>query len=592
MTKRQLQRTRSFLFGLDRSLFCLVVMFASSALPAVVQAQSLSDTTSFSSLSEINATNIAGLTLSSGFVTGIAGGQGGAPQANGDAIFFESPFPNVIFALDVSRKPPRVKWTFAPRPDGRAQGLSCCGRADFGPALAGGILYANTLDGRTFALDAESGGLIWQARLADPAKGETLATPPLLAEGKVFIGNAGGEYGARGWIAALDAKSGQTIWQKFATGPDAEVGIGAGFAPFYGRDRGADLGVTSWPPSGWMQGGGTTPARLLYDAELRLLFDETGRAAPWNAEQRPGENRWTSGLFARDADTGEARWFVSFGAGDPYGRGGAAQDVLIDGFWAGTSRKLLLHPDGNGYLYVIDRGNGEILAADAFAETDAAPGIQTRGSVLRTRETRAPEDNVVLRAICPAWSGATGEGAAAYSPKSGLLYIPVSRLCMDFEPRHANYLPGTPFIGANIKMRPPKDGPSGALVAWDVQGRRASWSVPESFPLAGSVLATAGDLVVYGTLDGMIKARDSRDGRLLWSFQAGNGIISQPTTFNSADGHQYLAVLSGLGGSFGMPQRNGLDPLDQTAGLGLATVLAELPKPKERSATLHLFRLP
>ena len=573
-----------------RGLTLVGVLAASSALAQTDPGAQLSASTSFSALDEIGAGNVEHLTGGPVFATGRFGGQAGAPSAAGDLVYIETGFPNAIFALELAQASPSVAWSYAPEPDGRARGLSCCGRTEFGPVLSGAKLYANTLDGRTVALDRRSGNKLWETKLADLSKGETLASPPVVADGKVLVGNAGDEFGARGWIAALDAESGRILWRQFSTGPDAEIGIGASFSPFDPRDRGTDRGVATWPPSAWQHGGGSVSGRIIYDPELRLVFHGTGRAAPWDAQERPGANRWTSGLFARDPETGQARWFVAFGARDPYARGGVAQDVLLDAPWKGSARKLLLHPDGNGFLYVVDRVTGEMLAADPFTHTDASPEPAGPGAV--AGPVPSPDENVVVRDICPAWSGATGAGSPAFSPITGLLYLPVSRLCMDFEPRHASYLAGTPFIGANIRVKPPKDGTSGALVAWDVQARKAAWSMNEPFPLAGGVLATAGDLVFYGTLDGMIKARDARDGKLLWSFAASDGIIAQPATFNSSNGHQYLAVMTGLGGGFGMAERNMLDPLDQSAGLGLVAALSRLPTPRERSATLYLFRLP
>jgi PQQ-dependent dehydrogenase (methanol/ethanol family) len=447
------------------------------------------------------------------------------------------------------------------------------------------------------ALDAATGQVRWDATTASLDNGETLPTSPMIAGDRIVIGSAGDDFGARGWVAGLDAGTGATVWKRFNTGPDADVGIGAGFAPAYQRDQGRDRGVTTWPPQAWQQGGGGLAGNLAYDRDSGTLLYGTGHPAPWNPDPRPGDNKWTSGLFARDARTGDARWFVSVSPHDLYALGAAGSVLLADTQWQGQDRNLVIHPDGNGQVYVLDRGTGAILSAAPFVQVNATQGVDIPTGTLRRNVAMDVSPNAVTRDICPAWPGATSAdgtslGAAALSPETGLLYIPASRLCMDMEPRDTSFMSGTPFVGANLRMKAAPGISRGALIAWDVSGARPAWTVAEDFPVQGGVLATGGGVVFYGTLDGAFKAVDARDGYLLWQFHASSGIIGQPVTFRLADGHQYVAITAGTGGPAGRLAENGIDLRDATAAHGYANVLRDLKQPADPSGMLYVFALP
>src|SRR5690606_12328864 len=189
---------------------------------------------------------------------------------------------------------------------------------------------------------------------------------PLVAKDKVLVGNSGGEMGVRGWIIALDAASGEIAWKAYSTGPDNEVLIGEEFDTFYAKDRGKDLGVSTWPTDMWQQGGGAVWGWVSYDPELNLIYYGTSNPGPWNSSLRPGDNKWTAGVFARDADTGQARWFYQFSPHDVSDYDGVNENILLDIEWNGQQRKVLVHPDRNGHVYVIDRTNGEVLSAEQF----------------------------------------------------------------------------------------------------------------------------------------------------------------------------------------------------------------------------------
>ena len=307
--------------------------------------------TRFSALDEINAGNVSRLELAFSFSTGLVRGHEAAPIVAGGTMYVVTPYPNLVFALDLAKPGAPVKWKFDPKPSASAQGVACCDVVNRGAAYADGRLFFNTLDAQTIALDAATGAELWRVKLGEFTKGETITMAPLVVKDKVLVGNSGGELGVRGWLIALDAKSGKTAWKAWSTGPDSDVLIGPSFKPFYPQDRGKDLGTKSWPPNAWKIGGGTVWGFVSYDPALDLLFYGTANPGPWNPEQRPGDNKWTSGIFARRPDTGEAVWFYQWSPHDLHDYDGVNENVLVElDLPGGTSgaRKVLLHPDRNG----------------------------------------------------------------------------------------------------------------------------------------------------------------------------------------------------------------------------------------------------
>jgi PQQ-dependent dehydrogenase (methanol/ethanol family) len=570
---------------LQRLLTTLKFVFPIVVAPALVFAQSTG--TNYSSLTQIDNGNVSGLKLVLAFRTGERNGYAGAPAASENTIYFLTSFPHTLFALEL-RPHGAVKWRLSPAGDRVAEGFGCCDGMGAGPILVGDRLYANTLDGHVLSLDAADGHAAWSKALGDLESGETLAFAPVVVGRKVLVGNGGDDFGVRGWLAALDAETGKELWRRFSTGPDNDVGISAEFHPFYvDGSGGADIGMHSWPPSGWQHGGGGLAGPLLTDPELGLVFQSTGHPAPWNPDQRPGNNRWTSGLFGRDIETGLARWFVPLNPHDLYAVGAGGPSLLVDGDWQGQLRKLLIHLDNNGYLYVLDRARGEILSAAPFVPVNATRGVDIASGQPLRNEAKRVQANSVSRDVCPARRMAAS--GAAYSPDLRLLFVVANRLCMDFEARDAGYIRGTPFAGANVRFKPaPAQKPPGigALIGWDLAGAKPSWTAAEPYPLRGGVLATAGNVVFYGTTEGDFKALDARSGEPLWKFHASAGIMSQPVTFLGADGRQYVCVLAG------MPAKDEIDVRDATADQGLANAVRNPPRTGNASGSLYVFVLP
>ena len=548
--------------------------------------------TRYSELAEINADNVGKLQVAFTFSTGVNRGQEAAPIVVGGTMYVLSPYPNILYALDLTKDGAPLKWKYEPKPEAAAQGVACCDVVNRGPIFSGGKIFYNTLDGNTVAVDAESGKEAWKTKVADINIGETMTMAPLVAKGRVLVGNSGGEYGVRGWLKALDADSGKVVWTAYSTGPDKDVLIGSKFKPFYDTDKGQDLGVKTWPPDAWQQGGGTVWGWISYDPDLNLIYYGTGNPGPWNSDQRPGDNKWTAGIFARDLDSGEARWFYQFSPHDLFDWDGVNEQILLDMEWNGQPRKVLVRPERNGYLYVIDRQSGEVLSAAPFGTINATSGVDLKTGRLQYVEAKKPQMNKVVRDICPTASGAKDWNPSAYSPKTGLLYIPHANLCMDLEHSSANYIAGTPYVGAEVRFKPGPGGHRGVFQAWDVRQAKSAWSLTENFPVWSGALATAGDVVFYGTMEGWFKAVDARSGKPLWQFKTGSGIIGQPTTYRGPDGKQYVAILSGVGGWSGAVVAGDLDVRDGTAALGFVNAMRDLKDATTKGGTLHVFRLP
>ena len=406
------------------------------------------------------------------------------------------------------------------------------------------------------------------------------------------MGNSGGEFGVRGWLTALDEGTGKIAWKAYSTGPDKDVLIGPGFKPFYAMDRGKDLGVASWPPEAWRTGGGTVWGWISYDPELNLIYYGTGNPGPWNPDQRPGDNKWTCGIFARDADTGQAKWFYQIGPLYFFEHDTAYEIVLLDLDVNGQRRKVLVRPERNGYVYIMDRATGEVLSADPYVYITSTTGVDLKSGRMKDVAEKTTGAGKTVRQICPSAPGAKDWQPSAFSPHTGLLYLPHNNLCMDFQGMEANYIAGTPFVGANVRMYPGPGGNRGFFTAWDLAAHKPRWQIKEFFPAWSGALATAGDVVFYGTMEGWFKAVNAVTGQELWKFKTGSGIIGQPVTYKGPDGKQYVAILSGVGGWSGAVVSGKLDPRDATAALGFVGAMGDLPKYSTPGGMLYVFALP
>jgi len=507
--------------------------------------------TRYSTLTQITTANATRLHPVWSFSTGVLAGHEGQPLVVNNTMYVVTPYPNVLYAFDLTREGYPLKWKYRPAVDPNAVGIACCDVINRGAFYAEGRIVYNLLDGHTVAIDAATGKELWNARIADVSQGETTPMAPLVVKNRVLVGASGGEFGIHGWLKALDLATGRPVWTAYTIGPDSEVLVRAGvFRPFYGG--GTDLALTSWPQEVWKNGGGPVWGWLSYDPSLDLVYYGVGNPAPYNPEQRPGDNKWTASVLARRPADGALVWAYQFTPHDSWDYDATAEMILADLTIGGRLRRVLVHFDKNGFAYTLDRATGEVLVARPFVDVNWAKGVDlaTGRPVLdSTRLTGASRGNV--KDVCPTLEGGKSPASpAAYSPRTGLFYVPTNNMCMDYQAVPATRIAGTPFIGANTPYHAGRGGHLGAFIAWDAGVGRKVWEIREKYPVWSGALTTAGDVVWYGTLDGWLKAANARTGTVLWKFKVGSGVVANPITYAGPDGKQYVAVYAGIGGDW------------------------------------------
>lgn len=548
--------------------------------------------TRYSPLDQINTKNVANLKVIGNMSTGIPHGHEGQPLVVNNTMYVVTPFPNYLIALDLTKPGFPEKWKYDPHPNPRAQGIACCDIVNRGASYADGKIVYCTLDNTAVAVDANSGKEIWRTKVGDINTGETTTMAPLVVKNVVIIGDSGGEFGVRGKVVALDLKTGHEIWRAYTTGSDQDVRIGPGFKAFYAKDQGKDLGVKSWPADEWKLGGGTVWGWISYDPELNLIFYGTGNPGPWNADLRPGDNKWCITIFARDPETGYARWAYQMVPHDAWDYDEIMENIPVDMQWQGKMRKLLLHPGRNGFMFVLDRETGQVLSAEKYEPTNWATKYDLQSGLPVVDPGRVAHTGITARDICPSSTGAKEFVPSAFSPRTGLLYIPAHNTCMDRESIQANYIAGTPYLGSSTNMYEGPGGYQGELVAWDVQNAKKVWSIKEpTLPVYSGVLATGGDLVFYGTMDGWFRAVNARTGAVLWQFKTASGIVGDPITFKGPDGRQYIAIYSGVGGWMGAVAQPSISTDDEYAALGAAGAMKNIKTATAPGDVLYVFGL-
>lgn len=505
--------------------------------------------TRYSPLTQITTENVDQLRVAWSFSDGAQYGHEGAPLVVDNTMYVVTPYPNIAYALDLSKPGAPIKWSFSPNPSPIAIGKACCDAVLRGWALADGKLIYNLLDAHTIALDSKTGREIWRTKTDNVENGATTTMSALVVHDKVLVGNSGGELGVHGWLAALDLKTGKELWRAFNTGPDSEVKIGADFNPFYDWMKGKDLGETTWPKGMAVHGGSASWGWITYDPELNLIYYGTSNPSPRVPTQRPGLNLWSAAMWARDPDTGMAKWAFQFTPHDQWDYDGVNENVLIDIPFQGKTRKALVQFNRNGFAYTIDRESGEVLVAKPFGNLNWATGIDMKTGQPIVNPAMQPKPEIKLENACPTDIGVKDWQPSAFSPRTGLLYTGMFNVCMDVTDHPQSYIAGTPYDGMEMVRRAGPGGNWGAFIAWDPVHGKKVWEIPEKFMVMSGALATASDLVFYGTVDGWFRAVDARSGKVLWSQKLGSGIVSSPITYTGPDGHQYVAIYAGVGGA-------------------------------------------
>jgi PQQ-dependent dehydrogenase (methanol/ethanol family) len=543
----------------------------------------------YSPLTQINATNVAHLHAAWSFSTGTLRGHEGNPLVIGSVMYLHSSFPNKVYALDLSKPGAPQIWQYTPEQDANVIPIACCDVVNRGLAYhPSGKIYIELLQGDLLALDAKTGKKIFQVKSADFHKGETMTNAPLVVKNVVITGISGGEFGVRGRVTAFDAMDGHEVWRAYSTGPDADVKITGVPNANYPSMQGKDLGVSTWQGDEWQHGGGTTWGWYSYDPKLNLFYYGSGNPGTWNPDQRPGDNKWSMTIWARNPETGEVKWAYQMTPHDAWDYDGVNEMVLID---TKDGKKILTHFDRNGFGYTLDRTNGKVLVANAYGPVNWAKSIDlTTGRPVEDASKRTTAKGNT-EGICPAAIGFKDQQPSAYSPKTGWNYVPTNNICMDYEGVEVKYAAGQPYVGAIVRMFPGPGGNRGAFIAWDPMQGKIMWSDKENLAAYGGALATAGDIVFYGTMEGWLKAVDQKTGKLLWEYKTPSGIIGNPMTYVGPDGKQYVAVLSGIGGWAGIGVAAGIGAEDPTAGLGALGAFGDAGSFSTQGGVLTVFSL-
>ena len=555
--------------------------------------------TRYSELDQIDTSNVGDLQVAWTFSTGVLRGHEGSPLVVDGIMYVHTPFPNNVYALDLNDDG-KILWRYEPQQNPDVIAVMCCDTVNRGLAHANGMVFLHQADTTVVALDAKSGEVKWSVVNGDPSKGETNTATVLPVKDNIIVGISGGEFGVQSHVTAYNMETGEQVWRAYSMGPDDQILVDPVNTTHLGEPVGENSGTNTWEGDQWTIGGGATWGWYSYDPELDLFYYGTGNPSTWNPAQRPGDNRWSMTIMARDPDDGMAKWFYQMTPHDEWDYDGINEMILTDQEIDGEMRPLLTHFDRNGFGYTLDRATGELLVAEKFdpavnwathIEMDPSSDQYGRPQVVSEYSTEQNGEDVNSTGICPAALGSKDQQPAAYSPRTELFYVPTNHVCMDYEPFRVSYTAGQPYVGATLAMYPAPDshGGMGNFIAWDGKTGSIKWSLPEQFSVWSGALATAGDVVFYGTLEGYLKAVDANTGEELYKFKTPSGIIGNVMTYEHND-KQYVAILSGVGGWAGIGLAAGLtNPND---GLGAVGGYAALSDYTSLGGQLTVFAVP
>ena len=561
----------------------------------------------YSKLDQINKDNVKSLKVAWTFSTGVLRGHEGGPLVIGNMMYVHTPFPNIVYALDLDQEA-KIVWKYEPKQDPSVIPVMCCDTVNRGLAYADGIIILNQADTNVVALDAKSGKEMWKATNGDPKKGETHTGTTLIVKDKVLVGISGAEFGVRCHVTAYDLKTGKKVWRGYSMGPDSDILVDPDKTMNLGKPVGKDSSLKTWNGDQWKIGGGSSWGWFSYDAEANLFYYGSGNPSTWNPSQRAGpdgkqiDQKYSMTIFARNPDTGMAAWVYQMTPFDEWDYDGINEMILADIDVGGKKTPAVVHFDRNGLGYTLNRKTGELLVAQKYdpavnwttgVDMDPKSPKYGRPAVVPAMSTfkEGKGQDVNAKGICPAALGSKDQQPAAFSPKTGLFYVPTNHVCMDYEPFKVSYTAGQPYVGATLSMYPAPNshGGMGNFIAWDAGTGKIVWSKPEPFSVWSGALATAGGVVFYGTLEGYFKAVDEKDGKELFKFKTASGIIGNAMTY-SHKGKQYVGILSGVGGWAGIGLAAGLtNPND---GLGAVGGYAGLKNYTNLGGVLTVFSLP
>ncbi len=501
----------------------------------------------YSTLTQINAGNVAKLVPAWSFSFGgeKQRGQESQPLVHNGKMFVTASYSR-IYAVD--SKTGKKLWKYEHRlPDGI---MPCCDVINRGAALYDNLVIFATLDAQIVALNQDTGAVVWKEKIDDYAAGYSASAAPIVAGGLLLTGVSGGEFGVIGRVEARDPKTGKMVWMR----PTVEGHMGYKYENGKAIENGISGNTNkTWPGDLWKAGGATTWLGGSYDPSTGLAYFGTGNPAPWNSHLRPGDNLFSTSTVAIDIKTGQIKWHYQKTPNDGWDYDGVNEFVTFDM----NGKRMGASADRNGFFYVNDAKTGKLENAFPFVNKITwASGIDLKTGrpnfVPENRPgdpTKGPDGkkgNVVFSA--PSFLGGKNQMPMAYSPKTGLFYVPANEWGMEIWNEPVSYKKGAAYLGAGFTIKPLHDDYIGAMRAIDPKSGKIVWEAKNSAPLWGGVMATAGDLVFYGVPEGYLKAVDAKSGKELWKFQTGSGIVAPPITWEEG-GEQYVAVVSGWGGA-------------------------------------------
>lgn len=496
-----------------------------------------------SDLNDVNAKTISKLVpvWSMSFGGEKQRGQESQPLVNNGKMFVTASYSR-IFALD--SKTGKKLWKYEHRlPEGI---MPCCDVINRGAALYDNLVIFGTLDAQLVALDQDTGKVVWREKIDDYSAGYSYSAAPLIADGLLLTGVSGGEFGVVGRVEARDPKTGKLVWSR----PTVEGHMGYKD----GKENGIS-GTTnaSWPGETWKTGGAATWLGGTYDPKTGLAYFGTGNPGPWNSHVRQGDNLYSASTVAIDVKTGQIKWHYQTTPNDGWDYDGVNEFVTFDM----NGKRMGAKADRNGFFYVIDAENGKLQNAFPFVKKVTwATGIDLKTGRPNFDPANRPGDPTAAggdgakgKAVfsAPGFLGGKNQMPMAYSPKTGLFYVPSNEWGMEIWNEPITYKKGAAYLGAGFTIKPLNEDYIGALRAIDPKTGKVAWEVKNSAPLWGGVLTT-GDLVFWGTPEGYLQAADAKTGKIVWKFQTGSGIVAPPITWKEG-GEQYISVVSGWGGA-------------------------------------------
>ncbi len=558
----------------------------------------------YSKLDQINTKNVANLRVAWTFSTGVLRGHEGGPLVVGDTMYVHTPFPNIVYALNLADDN-KIIWKYEPKQDPSVIPVMCCDTVNRGPQYADGKIFLHQADTTLVALDAKTGKELWKAVNGDPKRGETGTGAPMVVGNVVLVGVSGAEFGVRCFMTAYDENTGKRLWRAYSMGPDDEILVDPAKTMMLGKPVGKDSSLKTWNGDQWKLGGGSIWGYMSWDPKLNLFYYGTGNPSTWNPAQRAGpdgkqiDQLYSMTLFARNPETGMAAWAYQYTPFDEWDYDGINEPVIADIDVKGKKRNVVVEFNRNGFAYTLDRATGELLVAEKYdpavnwatkVDMDKSSKTYGRPLVVASKSTFLNGPDVNTTDVCPAALGSKDQQPVAFSPLTNLFYVPSNHVCMDYEPFKVEYTAGQPYVGATLSMYPPKgESHMGTFLAWDAGNGKIVWANKEQFSVWSGVLTTAGGIACHGTLEGNFKCVDQKDGKLLYKNKTPSGIIGNVMTYGHG-GKQYIAVYSGVGGWAGIGLAAGLT--NPTDGLGAVGGYAGLNDYTALGGSLTVWSLP